>query len=380
MLPMPMIETIQGQIDPHVIDLGVGHPKTAHLPLGKLYRAVQARFAAGDPYFLQYGAEQGDGYFRLGMGDFLSQGYDLLVNPEQLFITSGASMGLDLVCTLFAHPGDTIFVEEPTYFLALKIFADHQLKFVPIPVDQEGLVIEALEEALSRYRPSLLYTVPTFQNPSGYTLSAARRERLVSLSLEHDFLIVADEVYHFLDYTNPPPKPMAGFIGEGNVLSLGSFSKILAPGLRLGWIQTDEVRIKTLVKSGLLDSGGGMNPFTSAMVRGLLESGELLANIQELRVEYCQRLKAMDAALRQYLPGVTYHRPDGGYFFWIRLPGESNAQDLLDRAGTYQVRFQPGTRFSSQGGLHAYARLCFAYYEAGELEEGIQRLGQALEK
>jgi 2-aminoadipate transaminase len=379
MFSTSMIETIQGKIDPHVIDLGVGHPNTAHLPLSRLYRAVQARFATGDPYYLQYGAEQGDGYLRLGMGDFLSQGYHLQVDPEQLFITNGASMGLDLICALFTRPGDTIFVEEPTYFLALKIFADHQLQPVAIPVDQDGLMTEVLEDSLSRYRPSLLYTVPTFQNPSGFTLSAVRRERLVSLSQEYGFLIVADEVYHFLDYTNPPPKPMAGYVEEGNVISLGSFSKILAPGLRLGWIQANKSRIKTLASCGLLQSGGGTNPFTSAMVRGLLESGELQANIRELRVVYHQRLNAMDGALRKHLPEVTYQQPDGGYFFWIRLPGEHDAQDLLDRAHTHKVSFQPGKRFSSQSSLRDYARLCFAYYDAEELEQGIRRLRQALE-
>jgi 2-aminoadipate transaminase len=378
MLPKPKIRTIQGQIDPDSIDLGVGHPKTAHLPFDLLFRAVQTRFAAGDPYFLQYGAEQGDGYLRISLGEFLTPAYGLPISSEQLFITSGASSGLDLACTLFTNPGDSVIVEEPTYFLALKIFADHHLKPVPVPMDEDGIIIEALEDALSRYRPAMLYTVPTFQNPSGITLSSARRERLAVLSKEHEFLIVADEVYHLLDYTNPPPKPMGGLIGKGNVLSLGSFSKILAPGLRLGWIQTDLPRIEKLVKSGLLDSGGGMNPFTSAMVRDLVESGDLKVNIDGLRGVYRQRLEAMDAALGRYLPGVTYYKPGGGFFFWIHLPGEINAQELLDRARSYKVRFQPGTRFSSRGGLQAYARLCFAYYEARELEQGIQRLGQAL--
>jgi 2-aminoadipate transaminase len=378
MLPTSKIRTIQGQIDSDSIDLGVGHPKTAHLPIDMLYHAVQARFAAGDPYFLQYGAEQGDGYLRISLGEFLTQGYCLPVRPEQLFITSGASSGLDLACTLFTKPGDSVIVEEPTYFLALKIFADHHLKPVPVPIDEDGIMIEALEDALSRYRPTMLYTVPTYQNPSGITLSSARRERLAFLSQKYEFLIVADEVYHLLDYTKSPPKPMAGFIGKGNVLSLGSFSKILAPGLRLGWIQTDLPRIEKLVNSGLLDSGGGMNPFTSAMVRDLVESGDLKVNIEGLRGVYRQRLEAMDAALGRYLPGVTYYKPDGGFFFWIHLPGEIDAQELLDRARSYKVRFQPGIRFSSQGGLHTYARLCFAYYEARELEKGIQRLGQAL--
>lgn len=376
---MPMIETIQGQIAPNVIDLGVGHPKTAHLPLGRLHRAVQARFLAGDPYFLQYGVEQGDGYLRIGLGKFLTEGYGLPVEPDQLFITNGASAGIDLACTLFASPGDTVLVEEPTYFYALKIFADHHLKPISIPVDKDGLVIDVLEDVLRLYKPALLYTVPTFQNPSGYTLSTGRRERLAALSREHEFLIVADEVYHFLDYVNLPPKPMASYIEQGNVLSLGSFSKILAPGLRVGWIQTDRQRISTLVKSGLIDSGGGMNPFTSAMLRSLIDSGELHANIQELRTVYSQRLISMDAALRHHLPGATYRQPEGGYFFWVRLPGETDAHKLLERAQAFQVSYKPGVFFSSKAGLRSYARLCFAYYEADELEEGVQRLGRALE-
>jgi 2-aminoadipate transaminase len=379
MLSTPMMETTQGQIDPQVIDLGVGHPKTALLPIEMLYRAVQARFAAGDPYFLQYGVEQGDGYLRLSLGEFLSLEYGFSVDPEQLFITCGASMGIDLACTLFTRPGDTIFVEEPTYFLALKIFADHYLKPIAIPIDQDGLIIEALEDALFSHRPSLLYSVPTYQNPSGISLSAERRARLAELSQEYNFLILADEVYHFLNYTNRPPKPMAGYIGEGNVISLGSFSKILAPGLRVGWMLTDKERITALVNSGLLDSGGGMNPFTSALLRDVLVSGDLLKNIQNLRILYSQRLSTMDTALRQYLPGATYQKPEGGYFFWVRLPGDRGAQDLLERARTYRVRFQPGVRFSSQAGLQPYARLCFAYYEPDNLDQGIYRMAKALE-
>ena len=378
MTAKPMIETIQGQVDDNVIDLGVGHPKTSHLPLSRLYQAVQERFAARDAYFLQYGAEQGDGYLRIGLGRFLSQGYETEVRPESIFITCGASSGLDLACSLFTRPGDVVFVEEPTYFLALKVFADHQLNPVAIPVDEEGLVLDALEAALTSHQAKILYTVPTFQNPSGCTLSMERRERLVGLSREHGFLILADEVYHFLHYTDPPPKAMGAFANQGNVTSLGSFSKILAPGLRMGWILTDEERLQRLVNSGLLASGGGMNPFTSAMVRGLLENGELKANILDLRVDYRQRMLAMESALRNHLPCVRFRRPAGGYFYWVEFPGDCDAEKLLDHAQSYQVSYKPGRHFSSRGELRSFARLCFTYYEPPELEEGIQRLGQAL--
>ena len=129
--------------------------------------------------------------------------------PETLFITNGASSGLDLICSLLTRPGDVIFVEEPSYFLAMQIFADHRLRLVPIPIDEHGLVVEALEDALKKHHPVFLYTIPTFQNPSGHTLSDERRRRLAQLSREHDFLIVADEVYHLLNFGAQPPTPFA---------------------------------------------------------------------------------------------------------------------------------------------------------------------------
>jgi 2-aminoadipate transaminase len=245
-------------------------------------------------------------------------------------------------------------------------------------MDSDGLVIEALEEQLKTTRPVLLYTIPTFQNPSGYTLSEARRARLAQLSREHSFTIVADEVYHLLNFTARPPRALAGFIDQGNILSLGSFSKILAPGLRLGWIQAAPQHTQAFAACGLLDSGGGLNPFTSGIVRGLLETDELQANIQHLCAVYSQRVAAMDAALRSELPEAAYLTPRGGYFFWVRLPGGRDAQEFLQRAERYKVSFRPGVRFSSQGGLHDYARLCFAFYEASQLAEGIGRLKQAL--
>ena len=375
-----IIKTTQGNINPQDIDLGVGHPQDKFLPLERMRQAAETRFSAGDPYFLQYGSRQGDGYLRQFLAQFLSRGYALPVDPAHLFITNGASMGLALICSLLTQPGDAILVEEPSYFLALKIFADYHLKPIAIPIDENGLIIEALEEAIIRHRPKMLYTIPTFQNPSGYTLSEERRVKLAALSREHNFLIVADEVYHFLSYSARAPKPMAAFINDGNILSLGSFSKILAPGLRMGWIHTNQAHIHTLIESGLLDSGGGMNPFTSAIVRGVLESGDLEKNIQELQQIYSARLKTLDAALRQYIPAAQYQAPQGGYFFWIRLPGVQDTEALLVKAkARYQVVFNPGGRFSSCAGLSDYIRLCFAYYEAPQLEEGVRRLQRALE-
>jgi DNA-binding transcriptional MocR family regulator len=201
---------------------------------------------------------------------------------------------------------------------------------------------------------------------------------LVQLSQEHDFLIVADEVYHFLNYSNQAIKPFAAYTDLETVISLGSFSKILAPGLRLGWMQAHPEGIKRLVTSGLLDSGGGLNPFTSAIVRELIEIGDLGNNIASLITAYRSRLVSMDASLRRELPQAVFETPQGGFFFWVRLPGV-DAQELRQAAREFNVGFRQGVLFSSQAGLRDYLRLCFAFYNEEKIEEGIQRLKQCLE-
>ncbi len=371
------IPTSQTHIPPGMIDLGVGDPDFALLPLDMLQRAAEACFAKNDSSFLQYGAEQGDGYFRLALAEFLRLGYGFPVDFDDLFITNGISNALDMICAHFTRPGDTIFVEEPTYFLALRIFEDHDLQIVPVQTDADELVIDSLEERLHEFQPKFLYTVPTFQNPGGYTLTQDSRERLVQLSQEHDFLIVADEVYHFLNYSDQKIKPFAAYTDLETVISLSSFSKILAPGLRLGWMQAHPNNIKRLTTSGLLDSGGGLNPFTSAIVRELIEAGDLEQNIHNLIATYRSRLKVMDRVLRRELPQSEFKTPDGGFFFWIRLPGVDTGQ-LRDAAQEFNVGFRQGILFSSQGGMQDYIRLCYAFYDEEKIEEGIQRLRQCL--
>lgn len=373
------LQTSQIRVPEDFIDLGLGDPQFALLPLDLIRQAAETCFSQNDRAFLQYGAEQGDGYFRTALAEFLSREYGLAVDADKLLVTSGASGGLDLVCTLFTRPGDTILVEEPSYFLALRIFRDHDLRIVPVQTDRDGLIIEDLKQKLTESNPKFLYIIPTFQNPTGRTLSLERREQLVQLSRTYDFLIVADEVYHFLNYGPKPPKPLAAYCETGNVISLSSFSKILAPGLRLGWIQTDTKKIKRLTGCGLLDSGGGMNPFTSAIVRFIIESGHLEQNISKLISIYRSRLAVMEIALRQYLPDSVFTIPQGGYFFWVRLPGSINAQELQEKAKAFKVGFRPGVRFSSAGGLQDYIRLSFSFYKPEQIQEGLRRLRSCLE-
>ncbi|MGD8890775.1 MAG: PLP-dependent aminotransferase family protein [Desulfobacterales bacterium] len=376
---MSTIQTTQLNIPKGMIDFGVGQPSPSLLPLSLLEKAAQHRLNRNDASLLAYGSQQGDGYFRIALARFLDEYYPIRVEPEQLFVTAGASQGLDLICTLFAKPGDTIFVEEPSYFLALRIFRDHQLNIIGLPMDDDGLVVEALQEQLGRHKPVFLYTVPTFHNPSSVTLSTARREKLVQLSQQHNFLIVADEVYHLLAYSTTPPPPLASYTDVGTVLSLGSFSKILAPGLRLGWIQTGQALMDRLVTCGLLDSGGGLNPFTSGLVRSAIESGLQSNHLEHLKGVYAKRLNVLKSALKRQLPeALTFNEPAGGFFVWFKLSTSVDTTELLHEARQRRVGYLPGIKFSSHQGLKNYVRLSFSYYEKNKLELGIKRLGEVI--
>jgi DNA-binding transcriptional MocR family regulator len=377
----PMSTSIlQTQVPAGVIDLGIGNPPQSLLPLDLLRAAAHQQLAQTDNSFLQYGLEQGDGYFRNALASFLTAEYGIAVAAESLFITSGNSNGLDLLCTLFTRPGDVIFVEEPSYFLALRIFADHGLQMIPIPTDDDGLIIDALTEKLKTYQPKFLYTIPTFQNPSGRTFSQARRMQLIEISRKHNFIIAADEVYQLLNYTAQPPTSFAAYIDSENVIAFGSFSKILAPGLRLGWLHAHPNIIQRFTGCGLLDSGGGLNPFMSHIVRGVIESGDLKQNIARLKSVYSLRLKTLDSALKQHLPQLVYSTPQGGYFLFARLPNQIDAKELRLKAKAFDVDFRPGALFSSQAGLRDHVRLGFIYYDEQEIEEGVIRLKRCLEK
>ncbi|MGD8456438.1 MAG: PLP-dependent aminotransferase family protein [Anaerolineales bacterium] len=375
---MSEVPITQITLPPGFIDLGMGNPDLNLLPLDFLRQSAQTHFTLDDPRSLQYGFEQGDGFFRHALSDFLAAIYGHKVDPQSLFITTGVSSALDLLCTLYTHPGDLIFVEEPTYFLALRIFADHGLEVVPISMDSSGLNVEMLEAKLSEYTPRFLYTIPTFQNPSGLSLSQDRRHQLVELAQQHGFLVIADEVYHLLHYNQIPPQSIAVHAESAEqIISVNSFSKILAPGLRLGWIHAHENVINKLAGCGLLDSGGGMNPFMSALIRPLIESGGLAQNITRLRTVYAHRLNVLDEALRQYLPQAEYTLPQGGFFFWLRLHGVDLAE-LRPKMQVLDVDIRQGALFSSENGLRDYARLSFSYYGPDELIEGVKKLRDAL--
>jgi DNA-binding transcriptional MocR family regulator len=371
-------QTTQAWSVPDVVDLGIGQPADAILPYDIMAKAAALASKSSERHCLQYGTERGDGYLRLALAEFLGANYRIPVDPEPIFITNGNSQAIDLVCSVFARPGDVVFVEEPSYFLAIDIFRQHGLQIVGIPVDADGMSIEALERELQQRSPAFVYTIPAFHNPTGTTLSQARRERLVTLATKHDFLIVADEVYQLLDYVGAAPAPMAAYVDSGKVLSLGTFSKILAPGLRLGWIQAEASLIDRLASQPYVVSGGGLNPFTASMVRIVIEQGWLAEYLESLRRLFRERIEVMDSALRSHMRAdVEFTTPTGGYFYWLRFPDGTDTTRFLEPAIALGVGFRAGPKFSVAGGQRECLRLSFAFYDAETIARVVPLLARA---
>ena len=381
---MSTIQFQQVVVAEGVIDLGVGQPNNAILPVDYVRRAAEMQFN-DSPEFLQYGAEWGDGYHRLALGEFLTESYGVPVDPEQLFSTNGNSQALDMLSTVLAQPGDVVIVEEPTYFLAFQMFRDHGLEIRGVPIDDEGLVVEALVAEVasirqSRRRVAFVYTIPAFQNPTGVTMSAQRRRELVTAAAAEDVLVVADEVYHLLRFApGPMPPAMSAYVDDGPVMSIGTFSKILAPGMRLGWIHGSVATLTALADSGLILSGGGLNPVTSTLATAMIRMGWQQEYLEWLRATFARRSATMVAALREHMPPwVEYDVPEGGYFVWLRLPPNVDGAALRALGKQHGVDVRHGAQFSPTGALGNHLRLSYAFYDDDDIAEGVARLGRAV--
>lgn len=384
-----------------IIDLARGDPGPDLLPAALLRDAAARVTGRLDPDLLQYGFEPGDIGARGALATWLAGEGAGVVAPERLFLTAGASVALHLICTLFTRPGDRVLVADPTYHLALAQFADHGLHVEGIASDADGVDPEALDEALRAAPTALVYLVPSFANPTGVTLGAERRAAVVEVTARHGVRLVADEVYRLTGFTGddahaadgeiPTPPGSLGHPDAVHVLSLNSVSKVLAPGLRLGWVEGDERDLARLAASGLLRSGGGMNPLTAALVRDAIETGALAAHLRSLRARLRERHAALTAALRGDLPSARFTPARGGYFVWLRVPGLDAAAPAARAAFTrHGVAVAPGDAFVATpandraavpGRLDAreHLRLCFAHQRPEALREGVARLAAALE-
>jgi DNA-binding transcriptional MocR family regulator len=379
-------DDVQYELRSGIVELRSGHPDLALLPAAGLMQATQVVLEREAPQALSYGAEQGPDCLIKQMSKWLERIEGTSPPPEQMMITAGASQALDMLCLLLTQPGDIALVQSPTYHLALRVLRDHNLKLLPVPSDRAGLQVDALEETLKSLHgqekhPRLLYLVSTFNNPTGITLDTERRRALAELARQYDLIVVEDDVYYQLWYDHPPPPSIYDLSMSASVIRLGSFSKILAPGLRLGWMVASPQIVQRFIQSGVLDSGGGLGHFTAHVVAAFIELGLLDPHIATLRAKYLERRNLLLDALTDHLPeDCHWMKPHGGFYVWLRLPEGINSAAFLRTAEDAGVSYIPGVKFFAQGGGENHCRLNFTMVSLNELEEGAYRLGSALSK
>ncbi|MEO0423690.1 MAG: PLP-dependent aminotransferase family protein [Pseudomonadota bacterium] len=364
----------------HIINFAIGQPSPDLLPVALFERMARECTARLDPAQLNYGDYAGDPAYLESLSRFLSEHYQFPVDPSSLFLTAGASHGIDTACRLLCAPDDVVLVEEPTYFLALEIFASQGLRAVPVAMDEQGVRVDALREALEMHpNAKVLYTIPAHHNPTSVTMSAERRREVLALTRGAGVTVVADEVYQLLHFDGrvPPPAPFAAEVHGGGVISVGSFSKLLAPAMRVGWVQSDPSTIARLCALGVIRSGGAINQVGSLLVAASIDSGVLDAHLRECLVPaLAARAQVMGDALTHGLgnSAVRWRQATGGYFYWLHLPQDCKTDALLANSREAGVGFHPGKLFSAAGEQGNTLRLSFAHYPVGEVEEGIKRL------
>ncbi|MDH4137248.1 MAG: PLP-dependent aminotransferase family protein, partial [Anaerolineae bacterium] len=297
---------------------------------------------------------------------------------ENVLIVTGSQQGLDLIARAFLRAGDEVVVEAPSYLGALQIFSAAGTRLLGVPLDKEGMRLDVLENILIRYRPKLIYTLPTFQNPSGCTMAPRRRLRLLELARRHRVPIVEDDPYGELYYTDQAPSPLLALDRDGYVIYLSTFSKILFPGLRLGWVAAPRPVIERLSQIKQL-----ADLHCSTLIQGAVhefcQKGALDKHLGRVRDPYRQRRDAMLAALAKHGPaGLEWDEPQGGFNLWCRLPPGLKARRFMAEAARQSVALVPGEVFYPDGGGQEEMRLNFGCPPVALIEEGIQRLGAAL--
>ncbi len=368
------------------IPLFAGHPSSDLLPVEALQRVIGAAWQGrGVARFLNYGDEQGNPQLIEFLVERLNRRENLGIRRENLMIIGGSTGGVGMITQHLTAPGDAILVDAPSYRDALHIFRDHGLEICAAPIDDDGIIVAELERNLRELKasgktPRFYYVVPSFQNPSGIIMAVERRREVIKLSREYRFAIVEDDVYSDLRFEGALPPSFYALADGENVLRLGTFSKTLAPGLRIGWLIASAERIAGFVESGLLRMGGGANPFSAAVVADYCRSGAWEAHIQWLRGQYRRRRDIALAALDSCMPkDVEWTRPTGGYFIWLRLPPSVRVDALDARAKEQGVYFASGKGFfvNPEDGAH-HLRLSFSFLPVAELQAGIEILGDLI--
>jgi DNA-binding transcriptional MocR family regulator len=378
------LASVQAAGPPGTISFIYGLPDPATFPVEDLRRAADQVLRERPELALQYGPQQGYGPLIDYLRDKLARDEVLALERPQMMITGGSAQTLDHFCTIFTRPGDLVLVEAPTYHETLQLFRDHGLRPVQVPTDGGGLQVGALAnclEALTRRgeRARFLYVIPSFQNPSGNTLAADRRPAILDLAERFDLLVVEDDVYRDLAYEGEVPPSLFALEGGRRVLRIGSFSKLLAPGLRMGWLMAPEGLIERLINSGFRCMGGGANPLVANILATYCQQGLLEPHIEQLRQVYRERRDATLGALSAHMPdGVDWTRPGGGFFVWLSLPEPLCAVEVARQAREARLWIPVGDPFFAEAPTGQHLRLAFSYVTPDKIREGLDTLGQVL--
>ncbi|MDA0642260.1 MULTISPECIES: PLP-dependent aminotransferase family protein [Nonomuraea] len=368
---------------PEVVSLAGGMPYVTALPLDMVGELVSDLVTRRGPVALQYGSGQGDPHLREQICEVMAL-EGIQAGGNDVVVTVGSQQALDLITRIFIDPGDVVLAEGPSYVGALGTFAAYQAKVVHIAMDDQGILPESLAQTIYALETAgapikFLYTIPTFHNPGGVTLNTARRQQVLDICQRAGVLIVEDNPYGLLGFDGEPMRALRADNPDG-VVYLGSFSKTLAPGFRVGWaLAPHAVRDKLVLamESAVLSHSS----FTQLAVGQYLATQPWREQIKTFKELYRERRDAMLDALESLMPPeVTWTRPAGGFFVWATLPEGLDSKAILPRAVAERVAFVPGTGFFSDGSGARHMRLSFCYPEPHRIREGVRRLAGVIEQ
>ncbi len=372
---------------PGIISFAGGFPDSAMFDVDGIRAATDRALTEEPGAALQYGATEGYQPLREQLSAFMASKGAQGVAPEQLIVTTGSQQALDLLGKTMIGPGDKVIVEGPTFLATIQCFRLYGAEVISAPIDGDGVQVDALEKLIAEHRPKLVYLIPTFGNPSGATLSLERRKKVLELAVKYQTLLVEDDPYGDLYFGEAPPPSLLALSHEvpGSrdwLAHCGSLSKVLSPGLRVGWlIAPPELLAKAVMCKQFSDAH--TSTFAQATAAQYLKAGRMPATLANVRAVYAERAQALCDALRQELgDAVEFVQPQGGLFVWLRLTGaggkQQDATALAKAAIEKGVAFVPGTPFFAQNPDPATLRLSFATADVAKIREGVARLAQAL--
>ena len=363
--------------NPDIISFAGGLPNPALFPVQEIAAAAQKVLQNNGHEALQYSTTEGYGPLREYIAQRYARRFGLPVDPAHILITTGSQQGLDLIAKVLLNPGDPVLLERPGYLGAIQTFTLYEPTFHTVPLGDDGPDLAVLEQILRQQRVKLFYAVPNFQNPSGLTYSAAKRQGLARLLRQQQVIFVEDDPYGELRFMGRNLPSMRQFLAD-NIILLGSFSKVVSPALRLGWVYADP---DTLDKLVIAKQAADLhtNYLAQRILYQYLADNDLDAHIQKIRQAYGRQRDLMVSVIEEcFPPEVSYSRPEGGMFLWVTLPERMSALDLFDEATRRQVAFVPGQAFYVDGGGHNTLRLNFSNADEARIVEGIQRLAEAI--